>query len=768
MRDEKRRRWSSWLPVGQQRSNRQWHATGLEAKVLRLERLEDRRLLAITVNTLVDEFDGSIVDGDISLRDAVAAAQDGETINFSVAGTIELTLGNLAINKNLTIAGPGAAQLTLDAGGASRAVSVAQGVTSTISGMTITGASSSAIYVNGDLTLRDSVVTGNSGGNGAGIWVGSNLEATLNVEDSVISGNVANAGDGGGIYGFNALVTLTRSTIEGNSANRGGGVYNVTGLTVIVNSTISGNSATQGAGINVGFADVFQSTISGNTHGAGIFAAFETYVVQSTVTDNTIGIVSVSSAVTLQNTIVAHNVQQLDIQGSVNAATSRNNLIGAREFDGYAGGLLDGINGNIVGVRFHTLGPLADNGGPTKTHLIPSYSPAVDAGDNSLVPIDPATGQPFTVDQLGNSRPFAGGTVDIGAVEGQGTVVPSTFVNTTIDEDDFNATTSLREAVAFAVYLGSPTVTFDPALFLDGPRTVSMTLGTITIDASQGPLSILGPGADLLTIDGNHHTSQFVVLGEFPATISNLTFHRGVRAIENFGDLTISGSVISNSTQHGVENRHKLTIERSLIVGNSSTLGGAGIRNFGGQLIVRNSTIAENMSQAGGAGIYSSDFGAKLASLQVAHSTIVDNISSSGPAGIYWLHGDFTLSHSIVARNINVNSGPSDLVDSGFGSIVGDYNLIGDALTAATLSNNINGNMVGVDPLLGSLANNGGPTRTLALLPGSPAINAGDLAFDPQAFVPPLAYDQRGSGFARVVAGRVDVGAFEAFRHGYY
>ena len=90
---------------------------------LRLEPLEDRRLLSITVNTLLDQADGSILDGSISLRDAIAAAQPGETIDFSVTGTIELTKGatsatkHLTINKDLTINGPGSALLTIDASG---------------------------------------------------------------------------------------------------------------------------------------------------------------------------------------------------------------------------------------------------------------------------------------------------------------------------------------------------------------------------------------------------------------------------------------------------------------------------------------------------------------------------------------------------------------------------------------------------------------------------------------------------------------------------
>ena len=77
------------------------------ARRLRVEQLEDRRLLAITVDTLVDEADGSIGDGDISLRDAIAAATSGETIDFSVSDTIALAdaLGQLTIDKPLTITG---------------------------------------------------------------------------------------------------------------------------------------------------------------------------------------------------------------------------------------------------------------------------------------------------------------------------------------------------------------------------------------------------------------------------------------------------------------------------------------------------------------------------------------------------------------------------------------------------------------------------------------------------------------------------------------
>src|SRR5262245_63158601 len=95
-------------------SRRGQSTLSLNTRSMRFEPLEDRRLLAITVDTLVDELDGSIVDGDISLRDAIAASPAGGEINFSVTGTIGLSLGQVTINKSLTVTGPGADLLTID------------------------------------------------------------------------------------------------------------------------------------------------------------------------------------------------------------------------------------------------------------------------------------------------------------------------------------------------------------------------------------------------------------------------------------------------------------------------------------------------------------------------------------------------------------------------------------------------------------------------------------------------------------------------------
>src|SRR6476660_1277415 len=129
------------------------------ARRLRFESLESRRVLSITVDTLFDENNGVGMGAGTSLREAIAAAAAGDTINFSVTGTINLSVGTsnitkqLTINKNLTISGPGANLLTIKAfdptpgtknGDGSRVFTIDNGnpltlVNVSISGLTIGG-----------------------------------------------------------------------------------------------------------------------------------------------------------------------------------------------------------------------------------------------------------------------------------------------------------------------------------------------------------------------------------------------------------------------------------------------------------------------------------------------------------------------------------------------------------------------------------------------------------------------------------------------------
>ena len=120
-----------------------------------------------------------------------------------------------------------------------------------------------------------------------------------------------------------------------------------------------------------------------------------------------------------------------------------------------------------------------------------------------------------------------------------------------------------------------------------------------------------------------------------------------------------------------------------------------------------------------------------------------------------------TLDNTIVALNTSGSGATPDDI-AGTVSLASAYNLIGTGGSGG-LSNGVNGNQVGVaDPGLGPLAYYGGPTQTIALLPGSPAIDAGSnaLAVDPSTGQP-LTTDQRGPGFVRIYNGTVDIGAYE-------
>ncbi|KAB8319450.1 hypothetical protein SD81_011330 [Tolypothrix campylonemoides VB511288] len=315
--------------------------------------------------------------------------------------------------------------------------------------------SGAGIYNTGTLIVSNSTISRNSntnmraGGLGGGIY----NSGTAIVSNSTINDNSSNRG--GGIYNLGTL-TVSNSTISGNSSSRGGGIDN-TGLTDVRNTTISDNAVTirgfangggiynsgtlrvsnstlsgnsvsalfsvEGGGIyNSGTATVSNSTLSGNESrggGGGIFNSGTLSLVFSTLTLNRGGngggiFNNASSTVTARNTIIAGNVPFLPVD-SINPDVSGNfisngyNLIG--DTTGSSG---FGATGDIVGSSTNPIDPrlaaLSFNGGPTETIALLEDSPAINAGDPTLLATDPTT------DQRGNSR-VSGGRADIGAFE---------------------------------------------------------------------------------------------------------------------------------------------------------------------------------------------------------------------------------------------------------------------------------------------------------------------------------------------------------------
>ena len=211
-------------------------------------------------------------------------------------------------------------------------------------------------------------------------------------------------------------MTITNSTIAGNSCDRfGGGIYNESVLS-LAGSTLSGNTADEkGGGLYTAHsgdddAVVRNSTISGNTAKSGGGIATETGLTQiqsSTITANTADAnqgsgVAGNSAVDIGNSIVAgNNGTDLDYLNGlpVKFLSSNNNLVGNGN-----GTVAFNQSGDQTGAN-PRLGALADNGGPTATHALLDGSPAIDAGQTDL-----------TLDQRGVARPF-GAADDIGAFE---------------------------------------------------------------------------------------------------------------------------------------------------------------------------------------------------------------------------------------------------------------------------------------------------------------------------------------------------------------
>ncbi len=280
-------------------------------------------------------------------------------------------------------------------------------------------------------------------------------------------------------------MTVIDSTIADNSAGAGGGIDNE-GTMTVTNSTIADNSAFEGGGISIyGTTTITSSTIAYNSinggGGGGLFLW--------------------SGNAILDNTIVALNTGAItggttpdDIfeAGGPASSSSAYNLIGT----GGSGGLVNGVNGNQVGVADPGLDPngLQDNGGPTQTIALLAGSPAIDAGSNSLA-VDPTTGQPLAFDQRGPGFPrIANGNVDFGAFEFEG---PFAVVTT-------QPPGSVTAGAGFGLTVTAEDGSGNVVSSFDGTVTVALsnnpggaTLGgTLTVTAQSGVATFSG-----LTLD---------------------------------------------------------------------------------------------------------------------------------------------------------------------------------------------------------------------------------------------------------------------------
>src|SRR6266540_7276702 len=312
-----------------------------------------------------------------------------------------------------------------------------------------------------------------------------------------------------------------------------------------------------------------------------------------------------------------------------------------------------------------------------------------------------------------------------------------TVINTNDSGSD-----SLRQALSDAN--NGDTIDFDSSL--EG-QIITLTSGQLLVNRSVG---ISGLGADNLTVDGNANDHVFYINPNNTVTISGLTITNGVVVGDGAGiyndraTLTVSNCTVSDNSGSGIFNLNaELTVSNCTISGNS----GGGIFNYGfsgsgtATLTITNSTVSGNSAGYGG-GIRNrgqgDDFSGGSATLTVTNSTLSGNSASQG-GGIYNVGGFDGITTLTIGETI-LNAGAlGENIYNEFGTVSSlGYNLSSDNGSGYLTGL---GDQINTDPMLGALQDNGGPTFTHALLPGSPAIDTGDPNFTPPPF-----YDQRGPG----------------------
>ncbi len=565
--------------------------------------LEITRFVTQLVVTKVADTNDGICDADCSLREAIAAASTGlgqqivfATPFFDSPRTIFLS-SELLINKNLAISGPGAHRLTISTANRSR-VFRSTGSRVTLAGMRISdgvGADAGCVSAQGgDLVLHRVEISNcrATGSFGAG-GLYQSPGGSLLVSESSLTGNYAQSDSLAGALTVDGPARIVRSTISSNllvsnSSNKSGGIASSNSLSVIdstiANNIVRGTGSDQSGGISltVGALSLTNSVVAGNVGGAADIVVFS-----STVTSG--GFNAIGRVGSLAGTFVSSG----DQFGTTSAP-------------------LDPV-----------LSPLSYHGGTVPVHVPLLGSPLLDKGKS----FRQADVRGVALVDLATAPAAGGNDADIGAVE-----LSPIFV----ENLSFNDAGSLRQALLNAP--AAPAVTdilFDPSLFAV-PAT--LRFGTqISIDRN---VSIHGPGAQRLTLNGARQARVLTVLPNRLVSISGITLADGnANTRDNNPPDPGSGGVVLNSVGS------HLSIIDSVISGGRANAGSA-IQNRGA-LLLRGSTVTGN------AGANNSEVLSGLANsaMLIELSTISGNRGNA--------LGLTSASASVLRSTIHANAGTS-------------------------------------------------------------------------------------------------------------
>jgi CSLREA domain-containing protein len=642
--------------MGRRRRNR---TAADSRRRLRWERLEDRRLLAVaTVTTLADTVDFN--DGVTSLREAIFATNTvagADTIEFDSAlfaegpKTILLTLGELVITDSLTINGPGAELLTIDASGndptpdstlfdgdttndgdGTRVFLIDDAViqnrfTAEVAGLTLTGGDTidwrgGAIHSREHLTVRDCVITGNSvrgvvagssGGWGGGI---QNLNGNLTVIGTTITNNGATA-SGGAIdfnsSGFNDVsMSIIDSTIENNRATSGGGVL-VAGNTSIVGTTIANNVATsRGGGISVwdsakqAAVSIQNSSVSGNMAGEGGAFYSNTSATTLEIVDSAINGNIAQNGSTM--VVIRWQVSGSTVPGVEVLRVLRSSIDSNESTNGGVIRVGGGLNGSAT-IRSSSIS------GNTRTSSFSDDS-AIAAGLGRL--------------EIHDSEIISNGGDAIRLSYDGATLSQLVVTNTRITGN------------AQGLYARKATIELTDVV-------ISGNAGH-GIEALQGSLTVTGS-------DISDNGEAGVVSLNGPVDVRNSTInHNDNSGIDaRYGHLTVVHCTISGNTNENMNGDRgsgiyhvgtdvNLVVADSVITGNRGVDGGGIAKRGSGQLTISDCIITENVATFDGGGVSFVDDRATIS------DTIIEGNVARRGGGV--AVGELTLLRSSVSRNV--------------------------------------------------------------------------------------------------------------------
>ena len=638
--------------------------------------------------------------------------------------------------------------------------------------------------VGGTLNVSSSTFSGNTASDFGG-GISSFDDTTLNLSSSTISGN--SAGAGGGVFDYyNSTLSLSGNLIAGNTSGFGGEIFG-SGLAVSSTNNLFGESSQTDADAFIGFdpatgTDNITATSDG-TSPTALDAILETTLADNGGPTLTLALVPGSPAIDTGSdtgTIADQRGAERPVGGfDIGAFEDFDNtaiVVDTLE-DGADGDFSEGDRSLREALDFIAPGGTitfansllsADAGLGVGVIGLNGTELAIDAAVTVLGDIDGDGTGDITVDAQAGSRAF---NITDGSTDSdiEVTLADLTIVGGSVVGKGGGILNSETLTLENAT-IGGNTVTGSDG---DGAGVANLS-GTLNlIDSTISGNSAEDDAGGIYNFDGATLSVSNSTISNNSAGSASGNYGGGISSYSN-SEVSLSNSTVSGNSAYGgggISNFSSSTLSVSnSTIGNNTA--GDGAASFGGGILntssgeanIENSTISSNTASAAGGGVFSFDG----STLNLSSSTISGNSAGAGGGVFDFYNSTLSLSSNLIAGNTATNAG-NEVYGSGL-EVASTNNLFGDSSQAnsdaftgfdpATGTDNITATSDGTNPtaldaiLETTLADNGGPTQTLALVSGSPAIDAG---VNPLG----LSFDQRGDGFARTVGVATDIGAFE-------